>query len=152
MRNFELLVAELAEVEPEGLDEVTFAIGPELDLTVCLEDQNSIGLYSLVHQCEGEVPQWMFEEVCLANYGCAATRGSTLGIHHLTGGVLLTRLLPSADKIELEQVVKLVSEFIDTAQLWKNRLGRPRDEKSELMESRQDLQEEPRKHLFDFKA
>lgn len=155
MRNFELLVAELAEVNPEGREEVTFPIGQELDLSICLEDPTTIGLYALVHQCEGEVPKWMFEEVCLANYGCAATRGSTLGIHHLTGGVLLTRFLPFQDVAELKEVVKLVSEFIDTARLWKNRLSRPRDESPEPMEQEEPPQAEayhPRTHLFDFKA
>lgn len=122
--SYEEFVQQLTGMPFEGMDEVTFAIDENLSLTISPENEDSVGLYSKVFQTDGDVPQWVSKEVCLANYGCAGTRGATLGIHSATGGVLLTRILPFASQVAPSALLTQALIFIETAQMWSRRLER----------------------------
>ena len=118
------LVEKLTGTPFAGDEEATFPIGEDLSLTMALEEGEMIGLYCRVFQVEGEVPGWVMQEISLANYGCAGTRGATLGLHPGTGGVLLSRILVFAATASAEALMAQTVIFIETAALWQRRLMR----------------------------
>jgi hypothetical protein len=108
----------------EGTDDASFAVDRGLEVCLSAEPNDAIALHAIVFQADGEVPAWLQREVCLANYGCAGTGGATLGIHFSRGGVLLTRILPFANRATAGELLREGWQFVEMAIHWKKRLER----------------------------
>ena len=120
---FKELVTGLCGEKFEGEEEAQFPIGRDISLILRLEEEHAIGLYSTIHEVRGGDIDAILTDIAYANFGCIGTLGATLGYHPPTGKIMLTRLLPYAERAEVVDLIALGRTFISTALRWQERLA-----------------------------
>jgi hypothetical protein len=120
---FKELVTGLSGEKFLGEEEAQIPIGRDISLILRLEEDHSIGLYSTIHEVRGGDIDAILTDIAYANFGCIGTIGATLGYHPPSGKIMLSRLLPYAERAEAIDLIVLGRTFISTALRWQERLA-----------------------------
>lgn len=133
--------------ERSGDDAFSLSFGDRVNVDLIEEENEVVALYCIVHQFEELPDAETLALICQANFGCAATRGSSLGLSLETRTVLLTRFWP-LDHLDEDGFDSLLGVFVETAEFWIDRLNGAVSEDAK-QETAQD--ETPPDSIFSFR-
>jgi Tir chaperone protein (CesT) family len=108
--------------ERSGDDAFSLSFGDRVNVDLIEEENEVVALYCIVHQYEELPDAETLTLICQANFGCAATGGSSLGLSLETRTVLLTRFWPLGH-LDEDGFDRLLGGFVETAEFWIDRLN-----------------------------